>query len=574
MVDWVKRGRQYAEDVLSGKIVVNRLVKLACQRSEGDFDRFAAHDSRYLFDEAKATDVCNFMCNLPHVQDSITTKAGELFVPMDWQAWELTTLFGWRWRDTNHQRFNRSWTEQGRGNGKSFLSSGVMLYKTFADGISGAQAVCAASSSDQAHIVLDTSRQMVIKSDELQKMLGLKVTARTIIQPSTNSKLWALPARAATAEGLALNAACLDEVHLARGASLRDTLSTGCTKKENSLFWLVTTAGDDTSGVAYETHNFLERVLTGENEDDSFFAAMYGIDEGDNWKSPAVWQKANPSWNICVSPRALEEECSRASQIPSARANFRIKHLSEWIQNGGDDPFLEPRFIKKCYDPDLDESEFLGKPCVMTADLASRKDMCSVARLHSRRDEKNKIHYYVFVKNWLPEPGRNASVAYAGWIERNELVITAENTTDQDAIEKFITSEMDRFEIRDFGFDPIQSAMLINHLLKKGLTAVEVYQQAKILTPGVHELQDAILGGRLHTNSQILIWALGNLRVRTVCSSMLQPMRPQDRALKIDAAIATIMLLCSAVAIPLDESWTPNIYFIDNVAGEVSKENQ
>jgi hypothetical protein len=38
--DWVAIGRQYARDVITGKIPANRWVKLACERSERDFDRF------------------------------------------------------------------------------------------------------------------------------------------------------------------------------------------------------------------------------------------------------------------------------------------------------------------------------------------------------------------------------------------------------------------------------------------------------------------------------------------------------------------------------------------------------
>jgi phage terminase large subunit-like protein len=502
--------------------------------------------SRYSFDAEKANDICNFSATLRHVQDSITTRA-----------------------DTGRLRFSRCYSEMGRGNGKSFLSSGVVLYKSFADGTYGSQAICAASLRDQARIVLDTARQMVIKDEQLRKSLGLEVTAHTIIQPQTNSKLWALPARASTAEGLAINVGILDELHLQRGRSLYDTLSTGCTKKDDSLLFLVTTAGNDEAGIAYELHSFLERVLTRENEDESFFVAMYGIDPDDDWHNLSSWQKANPSWGVSISPRALEEEFQRAKQIPGARANFRIKHLSEWIANGGDVPFLDASAIKRCYDADLDESQFDGKPAVAAADLASRLDMCSYVRLHSRRIDK-KINHYVFCKNWLPESQRDATVAYANWIERSELVITPGQVTDQDAIEEFIAGEMEKCTIRDFGFDPIQSSMLLAHLMKRGLAAVEIMQSAKILTPGVHELQDAVMGGRLHTNSQILIWALGNLRVRSVGSSMLQPCRPADRALKIDAAVALIMALCSISTLPLDESKrSPRIYFMDDNTGQI-----
>jgi phage terminase large subunit-like protein len=572
-MNWVLVGRQYAHDVINGTIPTCRWVRLACERSESDFNRFAAADAPYYFDAEAANGACDFLASLRHVQDSIGTKAGDPFTPLPWQVWVVTTIFGWRWRDTGTRRFRRAFIEEGRGNGKSTMAAGMILYAVFAEGVRGAQGICAASLRDQARIVLDTARTMVEQNDALREALGLVVAANKITQPATGSRLWALPAKAASAEGLSLNVGCLDEVHAQRGRALHDSLASGCSKRADSLFLMVTTAGDDVAGIAYEIHSFLERLLTGEAEDDSFFAALYTIDAKDEWTAPASWRKANPSWGVSVDPRALAEECKRAQQMPGARANFRIKHLCEWIQNGGDTPFLDDRAIKRCLDPTLDDAHFTGEECVYGADLASRLDMCSVYRVHARRRADKKIHYYVFGKNFVPESARkgNNTSAYAEWEERKELVVTAGNTTDQDAIEAFLVDAMSRLKVRDISFDPLQSSMLMTHLEKRGATTVDVAQSAKNLTPGVLELQEAVADGRLSTNSQVLVWALGNLKVRTIGSNMLQPIRPIDHAQKIDPAVALIMALRSVALTPFDEAQQgPRIFMIDNLTGEIT----
>ena len=102
----------------------------------------------------------------------------------------------------------------------------------------------------------------------------------------------------------------------------------------------------------------------------------------------------------------------------------------------------------------------------------------------------------------------------------------------------------------------------MNHLEKRGSVLLEVAQSAKYLTPGVLELQEAVADGRLHTNSKILIWALGNLRVKTVGAKMMQPARPDDRSKKIDAAVAAIMALRSLALKPLDEDFAPRVFVI------------
>ncbi|MGB7494059.1 MAG: terminase large subunit [Candidatus Acidiferrum sp.] len=571
MMDWVKIGRQYANEVLDGKTPANRWIRLACKRSEEDFDRFAAHDSVYLFDEGKANSICEFLTGLQHVQDSILTKAGDRFVPLPWQAWVLTSVYGWVWRDTGKRRVRRAYSEMGRGNGKSALSSGVVLYSAFAEGVGGAQVVCAASMQDQARIVLDGARRMCQANTDLCRLLGLEVRANKIIQPRSNSVLWALPAKSSSAEGLSTDFACLDELHAARGRSLFDTLALGCSKKNDSLFWCISTAGDDASGVAYELHNFAEKLLVNEVEDDSSFFALYGIDPEMDWRTNEAHRCANPSYGVTIDPRTMMNDCKRAQQIRGSQASFRTKHLTEWIMNGGEIPFLDEISIRKCYEPDLDESQFAGTPCAVGCDLASRLDLASCYRIHSKRID-GKVHHYAFGKNFLPETQRKANVAYPAWEQRGELVFTPGTTTDQDVIETHLTGEMEKFQVREISFDPIQSSMLVTHLEKKRTgSTVEVAQSAKYLTPGVLELQEAVASGRLHTNSQILIWCLGHLRCRTIGSNMLQPIRPADHSLKIDSAVACIMALRSIALVALDETpRAPRVFFIDWEQGTVT----
>jgi phage terminase large subunit-like protein len=83
---------------------------------------------------------------------------------------------------------------------------------------------------------------------------------------------------------------------------------------------------------------------------------------------------------------------------------------------------------------------------------------------------------------------------------------------------------------------------------------VEVPQSAKYLTAGCIELQDAVASGRLHTNSSLLLWCLGNLHCKNFSSNLIQPVRQEDRTQKTDAATALIIALRSVALLPLEES--------------------
>ena len=348
--NYVQVAERYIEDVLSGKIPNCEWVIKACQRSRADRVKFSGPESPYIFNAAKANKACSFIEKLKTIEDSIGTRGGENISLQPFQSWMPTEIFGWVIADDGSKghhigtrRYRRAVYFSGRGNGKSCLASAVALYTTFCEGVTGAEGVCAASQEKQAGIVLNVARES-IKESPLCDVLGLTVTEHEIKQKRTRSRLWSLPAKATSAEGLKSSFASLDEFFLQRARDLYETLGTGCQKRDGSLFLLCSTAGDDTSGIAWELVEFCRRVLNGEAEDDTMFAALYGTDVADDWRGGVeVWRKANPGWAVTVSPRAMAEACKRAEQMPGERQNFRIKNLCDWLAaNGGDRSILRP----------------------------------------------------------------------------------------------------------------------------------------------------------------------------------------------------------------------------------------
>jgi len=199
----------------------------------------------------------------------------------------------------------------------------------------------------------------------------------------------------------------------------------------------------------------------------------------------------------------------------------------------------------------------------MAADLAARIDLCSVVRLHAKRIA-GVTNYYAFVHNWLPEARRGASPAYAQWEADSELLFTQGPMTDLDIVEAYVTWQLDKFFVRDISFDAVQGSQMIGHLEKRRAgIAIDVPQHAKNMTPGINELESAVASGRFHTNSRVLLWALANLRRKTVGLSLRQPVRPEDGTKKIDPAVALIMAMRSTALKGLDEVFRPRVLLID-----------
>src|SRR5215207_7226345 len=140
----VKMAEDYAKQVLAGKIDACLYVRQACERQLRDRER---KNWPYRFDSDAAERVCRFAELLPHIKGP---KAGQRIRLVPWQAFILTTAFGWVRIDIGRRRFRRVYVEVPRGNGKTTMSDAPALYMLSADGEGGAEVYSAARTRDQA----------------------------------------------------------------------------------------------------------------------------------------------------------------------------------------------------------------------------------------------------------------------------------------------------------------------------------------------------------------------------------------------------------------------------------------
>src|ERR1035438_2291369 len=294
MTDFLAIARAYEADILSGEIPACFETKAAIERARRDHSR-VDEAWPYRFDPARATRACRFISNLRHIKSSIATKAGERIVLLGWQVWMITELYGWVRIDSGNRRWKKAWLQLGKGNGKSTLAGCLALMDAFVMGEGGADVLCAASQREQAHIVLNSARQMLQRDKELCKKVGLEVQTHVIHQRTTQSAMRALPAKASSVEGVQPSMAVLDEVHAARGRELYDTLSTACAKRASGMLLMATTVGNNHSCAGYEMSEIVSQLQNQEVEEDTFFELVNCIDVKVEWDAPTAGRKPNRS---------------------------------------------------------------------------------------------------------------------------------------------------------------------------------------------------------------------------------------------------------------------------------------
>ena len=536
--------RRYAEAVVAGDIPACRWVRLACQRQLDDLARFKGKASPYRFNPAladgkgkryhPADNLCAFIERLPHVKGPL---AGEPIRLEPWQVFILTTVFGWVKPD-GKRRFRRSYIEVPRGNAKSTLSSAVALYMLAADGEGGAEVYSLATTRDQARIVFGDAQAMARRSPGFRSRFGVEVGAHNLHVLATGSKFEALSAEGSTLDGLNIHFGCVDELHAHKTRTVYDVVETGTGKRDNSLLWVITTAGSNRAGICYEIRTFVSRLLEGLFEDDSQFGIIYGLDDADDWTSEAALIKANPNWGISVRPEVLLPLQAKAMQMPSAANNFKTKHLNEWVN--ADTAWMDMRAWDACADASLSEQDFLGEPCFIGLDLASKVDIAAKAKIFQRDGR-----FYVFLTHYLPEAavedGRNSQ--YSGWARRGLLTVTPGNVTDFDQIEAELVADASRFEVREVPFDPFQATQLSSHLIAQGLPMVEMRPTVLNFSEPMKQLEALVLQRRLvHDGDPILAWMISNVVCHRDAKDNIYPRKEREEN-KIDGVVALIMAL-------------------------------
>ena len=536
--------RQYAEQVVSGDISACRWVKHSCQRQLDDLARFNGKTSPYQFNPKlrdregrtflPADNLCAFIERLPHVKGSL---AGEPIKLEPWQVFILTTVYGWVKPD-GKRRFRRSYIEVPRGNAKSTLSSAAALYMLAADREGGAEVYSLATTRDQARIVFGDAQMMARKSPGFRSRFGVEVGAHNIHVLASGSKFEALSAEGSTLDGLNIHFGCVDELHAHKTRTVYDVVETATGKRDNSLLWVITTAGSNRSGICYEARTFVTKLLEGLFDDESQFGIIYGLDDGDEWTNEAALIKANPNWGVSVRPEVLLPLQAKAMQLPSAINNFKTKHLNEWVS--ADASWMDMRDWDACADGTISLDQFEGCRCFIGVDLASKVDLAAKARIFEREGK-----FYVFMEYYLPESavedGRNSQ--YSGWARQGLLTVTPGNVTDFDQIEAELVEDASRFEVAEVPFDPFQATQLSSHLIAQGLPMVEMRPTVLNFSEPMKQLEALVLQKRLvHDGDPILAWMISNVVCHTDAKDNIYPRKEREEN-KIDGVVALIMAL-------------------------------
>lgn len=533
----------YAEDVRAKKIPVCKYVRQAVDRWYRDLDTGGARG--LYFDENAAARVFVFYSGLRHSKGK---WKGKPVILEPWQAFIIANVFGWK-RADGRRRFQTAYEEIPRKNGKTTKIGGVGLYGLVADNEGGAEIYSAATKRDQAKIMFSEACNMVKQSPLLRR--ALKVGGNEISFAREFAKFSPLGQDSDTSDGLNVHFGLVDEVHAHKTSEMWDVLESALGAREQALMWAITTAGTNKEGVCYDLRDYAIKVLSGSQEDDSFFAIIYTIDKKDldNWADPKVWQKANPNFGISVDPDYLAAKARKAAIIPSAKNNFLTKHLNVWVNV--DSPWIDPEVFAKlrC---EFSEAVMQGTPCAGGLDLASVSDMCSWTLAFEWEGKTRLIQRAYLPEDVIQDHTDKYNQPFREWEKQGWLVITPGNATDYAFIEHDLKQVKERFNLTDMAVDRWNSSQTVNNLTNEGFELVGFGQGFASMSGPMKELERMVLAGTLEYNNPIMSWAVSNTVAQLDPSENIKPAKNRSKG-KIDMVVSAIMAIARLQAANDDE---------------------
>jgi phage terminase large subunit-like protein len=530
--DYPAIARGYAEAVVSGRVLACKLIRLACERYLRMLKLAEDPANPFYFSEEHVVDYCRFLERLEHIESGIwertqrdqdgTLKRNNILDPS--QIWIEAAIQGFRNRLTHERVVTRALEEIPRKNAKSFRLAAAALYDLCCSGQIGPQITIAANSGKQADdTIFGVLLKIVGHEEDLVSQYKIETTKDEI--RCGDGRIFKLTSQGERQDGLNPSLAIFEEGH-AGAAGVYKVVNSAFGARPNALLRMITTAGYRAEGPGWELLQDAKRILLGQQEDYSFFAAIYTLDEEDyqNPETKAIdWTrlftrdellvKANPMYGVSLDPIKIAGARDEARRRPDLRAEFARTRFNIWTNSGAS--LIQTDAWAACRRK-LRLEDMIGMKCWMGLDLASSLDMCSIGLLF---ELPNDI-LAVFAKYFLPEGSPTATDPdladlLTAWAEPDQggwLTLTPGVMADHDLIRGEVDAYCDVFDIQVIACDPYQAHNTVKHLWDGNRPVVVYPNSEKTMTAPTDDLTGRVVAQKVwHDGNPVLAWNAGNV---------------------------------------------------------------
>lgn len=540
------RVTEYANKVVSGKVVAGELHILACKRHLDDLKRQKSDDFPYYYDPNKALEIIEYA-------ETLTIAEGDAPKPvklLDSQAFDLGCTFGWFKVSNNKRRFRRRYKSMARQNGKTF-ENGIM--GTYIAGFGGyyyGKLFTVATKKRQARLAWEEMSKFITIDPDLGEYFDVKDYKSTIDALETNCTIEALSREAGLEDGFRSIYASIDEIHQHKDNKIYKALYNGTRSLDETLVSMITTRGDNLNSFCKEMDDYAIKILRGLSTAEDFFIDIYCLDPTDDIWDHENWVKANPF--IASNPEKFEilkTDAQTAKDMGgSDLRDFLTKSLNMWVQNT-DDQFIQADKWQECGSKRTLE-DMRGRSCWVGLDLSSGGDLTTYSlefpeEYEGESGKKEKYYFYshsFMPKGRLEEHIETDLAPYDLW-ESKELITVTGGLGDFKNDYKFIIKDLKRVKeeynltFLGIGIDPHNADGILADLEAFGCPVIVITQSCKSLNDATVDIQLIVKSKdfEYNSNNELLTWSFLNARVvRNSFDEIKVDKKPGKRFKRID----------------------------------------
>jgi phage terminase large subunit-like protein len=552
--------RQYARDVVFGKIVSGKLEIAACERFLKNLET-GGKERGFFFDPLEARLVVNFF------------KFYCGFELLPWQVLVAVDLMCWK-KPTGYRLRVKLFLSIGRKNGKTFWCGSLSLFCLLCDQEKFAELYSFAMTKDQSRICWKDAKRIVKASPELSSYV--KAQQHALLVDDTDSCFVPLSADSDTADGLRCSLGIGDEFEMWKSDELVDKIITSQLSRKQPLLILAGTAGKSKDeGYAWTQTEIFVRLLTGVTQDDAVFDSVavhiFRLDDDDDIIEERNWHKANPSgsatqdweqlrrlvgnlrvdqnfkykwrrdicnmWNDSMDtggtlPANLVNACLGYEGMPSD-----VRKLREWLLQEAAQHRNEPRF------------RFTGG-----ADAGGVDDFFSLSLVlpafsfPSQEPKTVVLNWYWMKSENLDERGKRLNAPLRRWVDEGHIALAGERFVDRMKVYNDIVEICTKYKVVELGWDPYRADDYMQTLHKEhGIIGTLVPQQTKVLTTACQTFARAVLDKKIVFTDPVMTMMARNVDFTPDKWGGIRPLKPKseqgdtkDERMKIDGVSSCV----------------------------------
>ncbi len=325
------------------------------------------------------------------------------------------------------------------------------------------------------------------------------------------------------------------------------------------MLWFLNRISRSPLGICISTSGFLLNrflhnyrdvcidILEHRKEDDEQFAAIYELDDEDDWKDEKNWVKANPNLDVTVTRKYLEGQIRSAINDSALEVSVKTKNFNMWVSSK--EIWISDDKIRKVMSP-VNLDDYKDEDCFMGVDLSAVSDLTSTTVMFppnpDREINPDKFVFKTII--YLPESELTENVnsyLYMIWKRENYLKVTSGNVVDYDYILKDQININDKNYVVNVAYDKWNATQWAINATEEGLPLTPYSQALGNFNGPTKTLERLIRTGMVVIdNNPIVRWAFSNVTLKLDQHENAKPTKANnDKSKKIDPVISMIQSL-------------------------------